>query len=181
MPRACALSHSTVSITGRKLCQRHVKHALRCLQPIHRQLERELYHGHVIHVQWCAFNQPFDNWNVNSVADMSNMFRDAPSTNHRRWDVRSATQMSNMFSGATLNRPIDNWDVNVSLAWSRRSWHIRCVLDGAQEQNAWTAQHWQKAHGLRKNSNILATVQVGLWITPWALNVISMTPLPPAW
>ena len=62
-----------------------------------------------------SFNQPLDNWDVNSVITMDKMFLQANSFNQNidNWDVSSVTNMSVMFSKATsFDQALDNWDVS---------------------------------------------------------------------
>ncbi len=59
-----------------------------------------------------AVTTPIDNWNVQSVQNMTGMFRDAKAFNQpiNNWDVNSVASMSYMFRGAeTFNQPIETW------------------------------------------------------------------------
>ena len=61
------------------------------------------------------FNQDISGWNVSSVTDMSNMFDEAINFNQdlSGWNVSSVTDMSNMFEGAiNFNQDLSNWDIS---------------------------------------------------------------------
>ena len=56
-----------------------------------------------------------NDWDVSSVTNMSNMFKNASSFNQdiSNWDVSSVTNMHDMFNGASsFNQDISNWDVS---------------------------------------------------------------------
>ncbi len=60
-------------------------------------------------------NENFNNWNVSSITDMSNLFAGAKSFNQPigNWDVGSVTDMSGLFADAfEFNQPIGNWNVS---------------------------------------------------------------------
>lgn len=50
------------------------------------------------------FNQPLNNWNVCSVADMNEMFYEAESFNQSldKWDTSSVIDMRDMFNGSNM-------------------------------------------------------------------------------
>jgi surface protein len=61
-----------------------------------------------------AFNQPLNNWDVSSVTNMRTMFTNAIAFNQplNNWDVSSVTDMLAMFANATaFNQPLNNWNV----------------------------------------------------------------------
>ena len=62
-----------------------------------------------------AFNQDISNWDVSTVINMNQMFRNADAFNQPigNWDVSSVTDMGNMFLQAVnFNQDISNWDVS---------------------------------------------------------------------
>jgi surface protein len=61
-----------------------------------------------------SFNQPIGDWNVSSVTNMSNMFRNSVFNQPTGdWNVSAVTTMGAMFSNAiSFNQPIGNWDVS---------------------------------------------------------------------
>lgn len=62
-----------------------------------------------------AFNQPIDSWDVSSVTNMSTMFDTASTFDQplNNWNVSSVENMSNMFASTTVfNRSLNNWNVS---------------------------------------------------------------------
>ena len=58
---------------------------------------------------------PISEWDVSSVTDMSELFKDATSFNGdlSYWDVSSVIHMGDMFLGATsFNGVLSNWDIS---------------------------------------------------------------------
>eukprot|EP00956_Cyclotella_meneghiniana_P016363 scaffold25814_cov57-Cyclotella_meneghiniana.AAC.3 len=61
-----------------------------------------------------SFNQPLNDWNVQSVENMSGMFKNAESFNQplNKWKVGNVIEMAEMFYGATkFNQPLNGWNV----------------------------------------------------------------------
>jgi surface protein len=59
------------------------------------------------------FNGDISGWDVSSVTNMANMFRDATAFNQSlNWDVSKVTNMNSMFNGATAFNQSLNWDVS---------------------------------------------------------------------
>ena len=57
------------------------------------------------------FNQPLDNWDVNNVEDMQEMFKNAESFNQdiNNWDVSNDTNMKRMFDGTKSLTKLPEW------------------------------------------------------------------------
>ena len=57
------------------------------------------------------FNQYINNWDVQNVTNMYEMFYNTSFNQNIGWDVSNVTSMSGMFRNSPFNKPIENWDV----------------------------------------------------------------------
>jgi len=73
-----------------------------------------------------AFNQPLNDWNMVSVADMGSMFYQATNFNQplKDWNLASVNDMTSIFNTATnFNHPLDDWDNVASVSNMHGMYH----------------------------------------------------------
>ena len=81
-----------------------------------------------------TFIENINDWDVSSVTNMEEMFREASSFNQPldSWDVSSDTYMGSMFHGASsFNQPLDVWDVSSVTNMGGMGEYIESIFDEA--------------------------------------------------